>query len=170
LKITYVCFKDFPRKRELHRQPLQSMTFFTSEYESKLDAKGRLVLPARIKAQLPEGDSELVIRRGFEPCLIIYPMVEFKKVFSKISGLSEFNEEYRTLQRNFLSGIAPVELDSNGRFLIPKNMLTYAQVEKDALLVGIGNKVEVWNPTVFEKHRIQNQSELSKLAAKYLNE
>lgn len=146
------------------------MTFFTSEYESKLDAKGRLVLPSRIKAQLPEGDAELVIRRGFEPCLIIYPMVEFKKVFSKISGLSEFNEEYRTLQRNFLSGIATVELDSNGRFLIPKNMLSYAQVEKDALLVGIGNKVEVWNPSVFEKHRIQDQSELSKLAAKYLNE
>ena len=49
-------------------------------------------------------------------------------------------------------------------------MLAYAQVEKDALLVGIGNKVEVWNPSVFEKHRIQDQSELSKLAAKYLNE
>ena len=155
------------RKR---RQPLQSMTFFTSEYESKLDAKGRLVLPARIKAQLPEGDSELVIRRGFEQCLIIYPMVEFKKVFSKISGLNEFNEEYRTLQRNFLSGIVTVELDSNGRFLIPKNMLTYAQIEKDALLVGIGNKVEVWNPTVYEKHIIQDPSELSKLAEKYLNE
>jgi MraZ protein len=146
------------------------MTFFTSEFESKLDAKGRMVLPARIKAQLPEGDAELVIRRGFEPCLIIYPMVEFKKVFSKISGLSEFNEEYRTLQRNFLAGIATVELDSNGRFLIPKNMLTYAKLEKDALLVGIGNKVEVWNPTVYEKHIIQDQSELSKLAAKYLNE
>lgn len=152
------------------RQPLQSMTFFTSEYESKLDAKGRLVLPSRIKAQLPEGDSELVIRRGFEPCLIIYPMVEFKKVFSKISGLNEFNEEYRLLQRNFLSGIVTVELDGNGRFLIPKLMLTYAQVEKDAMLVGIGNKVEVWNPTVYEKHKIQDPGELSKLAAKYLNE
>ena len=60
------------------------MTFFTSEYETKLDAKGRLALPARIKAQLPEGEPlEMVIRRGFEPCLILYPMVEFKKVFSK---------------------------------------------------------------------------------------
>jgi MraZ protein len=146
------------------------MTFFTSEYESKLDAKGRMVLPARIKSQLPEGDAELVIRRGFEPCLILYPMVEFKKVFSKISGLNEFNEEYRALQRNFLSGIVTVELDSNGRFLIPKNMLTYAQIDKDALLVGIGSKVEVWNPQVYEKHIIQDPSELSKLAEKYLNE
>jgi len=146
------------------------MTFFTSEYESKLDAKGRLVLPARIKAQLPEGGNELVIRRGFEQCLILYPMVEFRKVFSKISGLNEFNEEFRKLQRNFLSGVVTVELDSNGRFLIPKNMLAYAQIEKEAMLVGTGNKVELWNPAIYEKHIIQDPEELSKLAEKYLNE
>jgi MraZ protein len=147
------------------------MTFFTSEYESKLDAKGRMVLPARIKTQLPEGESqELVIRRGFEPCLIVYPMVEFKKVFSKISGLNEFNEEYRKLQRNFLAGVVTVELDGNGRFLIPKNMLVYAQIDKDAILVGTGNKVEIWNPSIYEKHLIQDPGELSKLAEKYLNE
>jgi MraZ protein len=96
-------------------------------------------------------------------------MVEFKKVFSKISGLSEFNEEYRTLQRNFFSGTATVELDSNGRFLLPKNMLTYAQLEKDVMLVGMGNKVEIWNPTLYEKHLIADPSELSKLAQKYLD-
>jgi len=147
------------------------MTFFTSEFESKLDTKGRLVLPARIKAQLPSGEGEeLVIRRGFELCLILYPMVEFKKVFSKISGLSEFNEEYRKLQRNFFSGTATVELDANGRFVIPKNMLSYAQLEKDLILIGMGNKVEVWNPSIYEKHLIKDPSELSKLAEKYLTE
>src|SRR5258706_6001326 len=147
------------------------MTFVASEYESKVDAKGRLVLPARIKAQLPEGESqELVVRRGFEPCLVLYPMVEFKKVFSKISGLNEFNEEYRKLQRNFLSGVVTVELDNNGRFLIPKNMLSYAQLDKDAMLVGMGNEVEILDPSVYEKHRIQDPGELSKLAEKYLNE
>jgi transcriptional regulator MraZ len=145
------------------------MTFFTSEYESKLDAKGRLVLPSRIKAQLPEGGGhELVIRRGFEQCLILYPMVEFKKVFSKISGLSEFNEEYRKLQRNFFSGTVTVELDNNGRFLIPKNMLTYSTIDKDVILVGMGNKVEIWNPSVYEKYQINDPSELSKLAQKHL--
>jgi MraZ protein len=146
------------------------MTFFTSEYESKLDAKGRLVLPSRIKAQLPEGSNELVVRRGFEQCLIIYPMVEFKKVFSKISALNEFNEEFRKLQRNFFSGTATVELDNMGRFVIPKNMLAYAQLDKDVILVGTGNKVEVWNPTIYEKYIIQDPGELSKLAEKYLNE
>jgi MraZ protein len=146
------------------------MTFFTSEYESKLDSKGRLVLPSRIKSQLPEGSNELVVRRGFEQCLILYPMVEFKKVFSKISALNEFNEEYRKLQRNFFAGTATVELDITGRFVIPKNMLAYAQLDKDVILVGTGNKVEVWNPTVYEKFIIQDPGELSKLAEKYLNE
>ena len=148
-----------------------SMTFFTSEYECKLDVKGRMVLPARIKGQLPDGGgNELVIRRGFEQCLILYPMVEFRKVFSKISGLNEFNEEYRKLQRNFLSGVVTVELDSNGRFLIPKNMLAYAHIDKDVMLVGMGNKVEVWNPVIYQKQIIQDPGELSKLAEKYLNE
>jgi MraZ protein len=147
------------------------MTFFTSEYESKLDVKGRLVLPSRIKSQLPDGEShELVIRRGFEQCLILYPVVEFKKVFSKISGLNEFNEEYRKLQRNFLSGVVTVELDNNGRFLLPKNLLAYAQIDKEALLVGLGSKVEIWNPAIYERQRIQDQGELSKLAEKHLNE
>jgi MraZ protein len=127
-------------------------------------------LPSRIKSQLPEGEAELVIRRGFEQCLILYPMVEFKKVFSKISGLNEFNEEYRKLQRNFLSGVVTVELDGTGRFLIPKNMLTYAQLEKEVTLVGTGNKVEIWNPRHYEKHLINDPGELSKLAEKYLNE
>jgi MraZ protein len=147
------------------------MTFFTSEFECKLDAKGRLVLPARIKSQLPEGDSqEIVIRRGFETCLILYPLVEFKKVFSKISGLNEFNEEYRKLQRNFLSGVVTVELDNNGRFLIPKNLLAYAQIDKEALIVGLGSKVEIWNPDVYEKNRITDPVELSKLAEKHLHD
>lgn len=147
------------------------MTFFTSEYEATVDAKGRLLLPSRIKAQMPEESSqELVLRRGFEPCLILYPMVEFRKVFARISGLSEFNEEYRRLQRNFLSGVATIELDGNGRFLIPKVMLSYAQIEKDVVLVGTGSKVEIWRPSVYEKHLIKDPAELSKLAEKYLNE
>lgn len=147
------------------------MTFFTSEFEGKLDSKGRLVLPSRIKSQLPAGnDREMVIRKGFEPCLVLYPMVEFKKVFSRISGLTEFNEEFRKLQRNFFAGTATVELDTNGRFLIPRNMLSYAQLDREAVLVGMGNKVEIWQPQQYEKHLIKDAGELSKLAEKYLNE
>jgi MraZ protein len=146
------------------------MTFFTGKYESKLDAKGRLVLPSKFKAQLPDDEgNELIIQQGFEPHLIIYPMLEFKKVLAKVSGLSEFNEENRQLQLNFFSSIATVELDVNGRFLLQKNMLTYAQLNKDVILIGMGNKIVVWDPVVYDKHLIRDQREYSKLAEKHLD-
>jgi len=145
------------------------MPFFTSEYECKLDAKGRLVLPAKIKSSLPEAtENEIVIRRGFEPCLVLYPLVEYKKIFSKVAGLSEFNEEFRLLQRNFFRGNSMVELDSNGRFLVPKPMLKYSQIEREAIVVGMGNRVEVWNPKLYEEYLIKDQSKFSDLAQKYL--
>ena len=98
------------------------MAFFTSEYRGKLDAKGRLVLPAKMKGNLPEAaSSELFMREGFEPCLELYPLIEYKKIYSKIAGLNEFNAEYRKLQRNFFRGSTTVELDSAGRLLIPKS-------------------------------------------------
>ena len=147
------------------------MAFFTSEYECKLDAKGRLVLPAKIKASLPEiSGGELIVRRGFEPCLVVYPFTEYKKIYSRIASLNEFNEEYRKLQRNFFRGNTQVELDNNGRFLIPKTMLRYANLDKDVIVVGMGNRIEIWNPETYEDYLIQDQSEFSKLAEKYLTE
>ena len=147
------------------------MAFFSSEYECKLDAKGRLVLPAKIKAQLPESNgTELMLRRGFEPCLVLYPLLEYKKIYNKIAGLNEFNEEFRMLQRNFFRGNAQVDLDTMGRFLIPKPMIKYSQLEKQVIVVGMGNRVEIWNPDLYEKYLINDQSEFSQLAQKYLDQ
>ena len=73
------------------------------------------------------------------------------------------------VQKSFL-GVVTIELDTNGRFLLPRNMLSYAQLEKEVMLVGTGNKVEIWNPSIYEKHLINDPGELSKLAEKYLNE
>ncbi len=147
------------------------MSFFTSEYECKLDAKGRLVLPAKIKANLPESaNKELMVLRGFEPCLVVYSMVEYKKIYSKIVGLNEFNAGNRKLQRNFFRGSAQVDLDGAGRFLIPKTLLRYANLEKEAIVVGTGNRIEIWNPDQYEEFLIQDPSELSALAEKYLDE
>ena len=145
--------------------------FFTSEYECKLDAKGRLVLPAKIKTNLPEASgNEVVITRGFEPCLVLYPMIEFKKILGKVNGLSEFKEESRRIKRNFFRGSSTVELDSAGRFVIPRLMLNYAKLEKEAMVVGMGNKVEIWNPELYEQNLIQDPAEYSRLAEKYLDE
>jgi MraZ protein len=147
------------------------MSFFTSEYECKLDEKGRLTLPARIKANLPPvSGSELVVRLGFEPCLVLYPLVEFKKIFNKIAGLSEFNAEYRKLQRNFFRGNAQVELDKTGRINLPKHMLEYAALQKEVILVGLGNRMELWNPQRYQEYLISDPSELSGLAEDYLVE
>jgi MraZ protein len=147
------------------------MSYFSSEYECKLDAKGRLVLPSKVKANLPEASGNtIVISRGFETCLVIYPMVEWNKIFSKVSGLNEFNEEYRNFQRNFFRGNTEIELDNNGRFLVPKTLLKHAQIDKDAIMVGMGNRMEVWNPELYEKFLINDQKEFSKLAEKYLGE
>ena len=145
------------------------MAFFTSEYTGKLDAKGRLVLPAKMKANLPEASSnELFIREGFEPCLELYPLLEYKKIYSKIAGLNEFNAEFRKLQRNFFRGSATVELDTAGRMLIPKSMLQYANLNKEIVVVGMGNRMEIWNPEQYEKFLIKDPQELSELAEKHL--
>ncbi len=147
------------------------MLHFSSEYECKLDPKGRIVLPARMKSQLPEdSQNTVVVTRGFEPCLVLYPLVEWTKVFSKVAGLNEFNEEYRNFQRNFFRGNTEVELDSNGRFLIPKTMLKHAKLEKDAILVGMGNRIEIWEPGNYEKFLINDPKEFSKMAEKYLGD
>ncbi len=147
------------------------MTLFSSEYNCKLDAKGRLVLPAKIKVQLPESNgTELMLQRGFEPCLVLYPLIEYKKIYNKIAGLNEFNQEFRMLQRNFFRGNALVDLDTMGRFLIPKPMLKYAQLEKQVIVVGVGNRVEIWNPDVFQEFKIIDPIEFSKLAEKFLVE
>jgi MraZ protein len=145
------------------------VAFFTSEYTGKLDAKGRLVLPAKMKANLPEASSnELFMREGFEPCLELYPLLEYKKIYSKIAGLNEFNAEFRKLQRNFFRGSVTVELDTAGRMLIPKSMIQYANLDKEIVVVGMGNRMEIWNPEQYEKFLIKDPQELSELAEKHL--
>lgn len=147
------------------------MAFFTGEYDCKLDAKGRMVLPAKIKNALPEGSGdELVVRKGFEPCLVLYPMLEYKKIFSKIASLNEFNAEYRNLQRNFFRGNAIVELDNAGRILIPKNMMAFADLKKESIVVGMGNRVEIWDASKYDDYLIKDQKEFSELAEKHLFE
>lgn len=147
------------------------MSYFSGEYECKIDAKGRAVLPSRIKSALPAASgNSLVITRGFEPCLVLYPQVEWAKIFSKVAGLNEFNEEYRNFQRNFFRGNTEIELDSNGRFLIPRTMAGFAGLEKYAVMVGLGNRIEVWDPERYNEYLIKDPEEFSKLAQKYLTE
>jgi len=147
------------------------MAFFTSEHECKLDAKGRLVLPSRLKSVLPEASKKsIIIRKGFEPNLIIYPLHEFQNIYTKINSLNEFSSEQRKLKRNLFSSISQIDLDSNGRFLLPKSMISHTGLEKDVILVGMGNVIELWSPDNYKKYLINDANEFSKLAQKYLDE
>jgi len=147
------------------------MAFFTSEHECKLDAKGRLVLPSRLKSVLPEASKKsIIIRKGFEPNLIIYPLHEFQNIYTRINSLNEFSSEQRKLKRNLFSSISQVDLDSNGRFLLPKSMISHTDLEKDVILVGMGNVIELWSPDNYKKYLINDANEFSKLAQKYLDE
>ncbi|HBH23365.1 MAG TPA: division/cell wall cluster transcriptional repressor MraZ [Cytophagales bacterium] len=147
------------------------MSIFTGEYECKLDAKGRLALPSRIKSRLPEtSGNQVVLMRGMEPCLVLYSLVEYRKIYSRIAALNEFNEEYRKLQRNFFRRVAEIELDSAGRLLVPKMMMKYASLEKDVIVVGMGNRVEIWNTKVYDEYLLDDNEAFSKLAEKHLNE
>ncbi|MGI4867504.1 MAG: division/cell wall cluster transcriptional repressor MraZ [Janthinobacterium lividum] len=142
----------------------------TGEYECKLDPKGRLVLPAKVKAALPDTyANQLVLMRGLDPCLVLYPRSAWKVIEDKVLALDEFNEEYRQFQRNFMRGMTDVELDSIGRFLLPGTMRRYAGLEKDAVIVGIGNRCEIWDPIRYEASLIKDSATFSKLAQKFLS-
>ena len=141
----------------------------SGEYECKLDPKGRLVLPAKVKSNLPEtSGSQLVLVRGFEPCLVLYPRAAWHVIHDKVMALDEFNEEYRQFQRNFFRGMTEVELDSINRFMLPRTMLRYAGIEKEAIIVGLGNRCEIWDPSRYDEFLIKDQASFSKLAQKFL--
>lgn len=144
------------------------MSFFTGEYDCKLDAKGRLALPAKVKAALPSASNELVLRRGFESCLVLYSMLEYKKIINHVRSLNEFDEKYRRFQRSFFRGNVDLELDGSGRINIPKRLMEFASLEKEVVVVGLGNRVEIWNPDLYEENLITDASEFSKLAEEYL--
>lgn len=128
------------------------MIGFIGEYESTLDAKGRFLLPSAVKKQLPEGGSEhFVINRGFEKCLSLYPMKSWKPIFSEISDLNDFEPKVRQFRRYFLNGATQVELDSANRLLIPKNLMGYAGLEKDIVLVSAVNKIEIWDKNKYQQ-------------------
>jgi MraZ protein len=147
------------------------MSLFTGEYECKLDTKGRLVLPSRIKSRLPDvSGNQLVLSLGLEPCLVLYPLIEYRKISSRVASMNEFSEELRHLQRNFFRRIAEIELDNAGRLLVPKTMAKYANLEKDIMLVGMGNRVELWNTQAYERYIINDTAEFSKLAQKHLTD
>jgi MraZ protein len=128
------------------------MIGFLGEYEATLDAKGRFLLPAGLKKQLPAEDGNaFVINRGFEKCLTMYPLSSWEPIFSNISKLNDFDPKVREFRRWFLNGAIQMELDSAGRLLVPKNLSDHAGLEKDIVLVSAVNKIEIWDKKAYQQ-------------------
>ena len=128
------------------------MIGFLGEFEATIDAKGRFLLPAGFKKQLPQdAAAKFVINRGFEKCLTLYPLQSWEPIFSQISKLNDFDPKVREFRRYFLNGAIEVELDSAGRLLLPKNLLAHASLEKDIVLVSALNKIEIWDKVKYEQ-------------------
>jgi MraZ protein len=128
------------------------MIGFLGEYEATLDVKGRFLLPAGFKKQLPEESAtHFIINRGFEKCLTLYPQQSWDPIFSEISKLNDFDPKVREFRRYFLNGATQLELDAAGRLLVPKNLTEHAGLDKDIVLVSAVNKIEIWDKSKYKQ-------------------
>lgn len=127
------------------------MKGFLGEYEATLDAKGRFLLPAGLKKQLPENAMPFVINRGFEKCLTLYPQASWEPIYAQISKLNDFDPKVREFRRFFMNGATEVEPDTAGRLLLPPNLKEYAGLSKDIVLVSAVDKIEIWDSAIYKK-------------------
>lgn len=112
------------------------------EYEHSLDVKGRLILPAKIREDM--GD-KFIVTKGLDGCLFGFSQNEWTNFEEKLKTLPLTNKNARDFVRFFLSGATECEIDKQGRFLITSNLREYATLEKDAIIIGVGTRIEIWN-------------------------
>ena len=120
---------------------------FMSEYNHTIDAKGRLIIPSKFRDQLGE---EFVVTKGMDGCLFVYANEDWTAFEQKLTSLPLINKEARKFARFFLAGAAQVELDKQGRILLPSNLREFAALEKDIVLVGVGTRIEIWSKEAWE--------------------
>jgi MraZ protein len=127
------------------------MAGFLGEYEATIDAKGRFLLPGGLKKQMPEGTSTIVISRGFEKCLLIYPLKAWEAIEEKIKKLNDFNPKVNQFRTLFIGGASYVDLDSAGRILLPPSLRDYAGLGKDITLASDIDKIKIWDSGKYKK-------------------
>jgi MraZ protein len=122
-------------------------------YEAKIDAKGRFMFPAPYKGQLKEVlDAGFVIKRSiFKKCLELFPMDAWQNESAMVSKLNMLKKKNAELLTKFMAGVKPVELDTSGSILIPKDLLKYAGIKKEIVLTSLVNKIEIWDKEAYEK-------------------
>ncbi|KRT15799.1 division/cell wall cluster transcriptional repressor MraZ [Pedobacter ginsenosidimutans] len=127
------------------------MTQLLGEFDCKLDAKGRLMVPAALKKQLPNAENDgLIINRGFEKNLVIYPKQVWDAVVADLAKLNIYDQENRAFVRAFTRGATELSLDAVGRVLLPKSLVEYAGIGSDLVLACQLDRIEVWDKKAYE--------------------
>ena len=128
------------------------MNTLIGSYECKVDTKGRLMLPSGLKKQmLPILEEGFVLKRSvFQPCLELYPMSQWNLLMEKMNGLNRFNKKNNDFIRKFSAGVKMIEVDANGRLLIPKDLISFASIEKEIVVSSAINIVEIWDKDKYE--------------------
>lgn len=131
------------------------------EYQHTIDAKGRLILPAKFRDELGE---LFIVTKGLDNCLFVYAKEEWAILEGKLKQLPLAKPEARAFVRFFFAGAAEVECDKQGRVLLPTNLRDYAQVEKDVVILGVSNRVEIWSKSVWDSYNEQISPTVASIA------
>jgi len=124
---------------------------FTGEYHNSLDIKNRLNIPAKFRKTLdPINDRTFVITRGFDKCLVLYPLEDWNIVEEQLGKLSSIKGRHRSFVRSVTRYAIPVQYDSQGRIQISDSLLKYSNISKEVAVIGMINKIELWNPDIIK--------------------
>ena len=129
------------------------MEHLIGTYECKVDTKGRVMMPIALKKQLSKliNDGFVLKRSVFNHCIEMYPLSEWAKLMDKLNGLNRFNKKNNDFIRRFTAGVKSVEMDNSGRFLIYKDLIKYASIDKEIVVSSSVNILEIWNKSTYEK-------------------
>lgn len=133
---------------------------FMGEYHHSIDAKGRLIVPTKLRDDLGEN---FIVTRGLEGCLFVYPKNEWDKIINKYKELPD-TKDRRYFMRIFLSGATVCELDKQGRINIPMPLMQYSNLVKECLIIGVDERLEIWSKESWEKFIADNEANLSEIA------
>ncbi|MEL7341557.1 MAG: division/cell wall cluster transcriptional repressor MraZ [Bacteroidota bacterium] len=127
------------------------MMSLIGEYDCRLDDRGRFMLPADLRRQLPEDQqTDFVVNRGLDKCLVLYPTAVWDQELKHIQSRNFFLKDNRAFKRMYLNGARKLGLDSNARLLLPKRLLDYAGIEKEVVLVSQIDRIEIWDTQTYQ--------------------
>jgi len=136
------------------------------EYQHNIDIKGRMIVPAKFREGL--GDS-FVLTRGLDNCLFVYPMDEWKVLEDKLKQLPLTKKDARQFTRFFFSGAVECEIDKQGRINIPGTLRTYSKLEKECIVIGVSNRIEIWSKDVWEDYFEASEESFEDIAENLLD-